>query len=59
MKEQKTLEKFIEQGKIQPAINQLNAFINKLEQDFNQGLITEAERDYFVAAAQKLIDDLS
>ncbi|MFT5098490.1 MAG: hypothetical protein ACI9HY_000598 [Planctomycetaceae bacterium] len=55
----KKVEQFIEQGKIQPAISQLNAFINKVEQDFNQGLIVSAARDFFVAAAQNLIDDLT
>lgn len=54
----KKVEKFIEQGKITPAINQLLAFINKVEDDFFNGDITQAQRDSLVTAAQNLIDDL-
>jgi len=50
---------FIEQGKIQAAINQLNAFINKVNQDYTQNILTEAQRDDLVDAAEDLIDDLN
>jgi hypothetical protein len=42
---------------IQLAINQLNAFINKVEQDYAHNDITLAQRDQFVGLAQTLIDD--
>ena len=50
---------FIEQGKIQPAINQLTAFVQKVEQDYSQGIITLSQRDDFIAKAQHLIGVLS
>ncbi len=49
---------FIEQGKVQAAINQLNAFIQKVNQDYQQQKISLAERDAFVAQAQNLINRL-
>lgn len=49
---------FIENGNVQAAINQLNAFINKVETDYAHNDITLAQRDQFVALAQALIDDL-
>lgn len=53
------VEGFIGSGLITPAINQLNAFINKVNQDYNQGKITQQVRDDLVASAQNLIDDLT
>ena len=50
---------FIEQGKIQAAINQLNAFINKVNQDYSQGILTQSERDSLMTVAEDLIDDLN
>lgn len=55
----KKVEKFIEDGKVASAINQLNAFISKVENDYNNGVITQAERDYLVGVAQQLIAVLS
>ena len=49
---------FIENGQVQAAINQLEAFIQKVETDYAHGDITLALRDQFVALAQALIDDL-
>jgi hypothetical protein len=49
---------FIQQGKTGPAINQLNAFINKVNQDYSHGTITLAQKNAFVAAAQTLISAL-
>lgn len=46
---------FIEQGKTTPAINQLNAFIQKVNQDYVHGAITLADKDAFVNLAQSLI----
>lgn len=54
----KKVEIFIEQGKIQPAINQLDAFIDKVEQDYSAGIITLGERNNLVNLAQALIADL-
>jgi hypothetical protein len=53
------VEGFIGSGQITPAINQLNAFIHKVNQDYSKGKITQQVRDDLVAAAQQLIDDLS
>jgi hypothetical protein len=49
---------FIQQGKLQQAINQLNAFIQKVETDYSHGTITVALRNQFVSQAQALIADL-
>jgi hypothetical protein len=46
---------FIQQGKTGQAINQLNAFIQKVNQDYAHGTITLAEKNAFVAEAQALI----
>lgn len=54
----KKVELFIAEGKIQPAINQLNAFINKVESDYAQGTITQAIRDDLIGRAQALLADL-
>ncbi len=53
------VEGFIQNGQITPAINQLNAFIGKVNQDYNQNKITQQVRDDLVASAQQLIDDLT
>jgi len=53
------VEGFIESGQTTPAINQLNAFINKVNQDYSHSKLTKQVRDSLVAAAQKLIDDLT
>lgn len=49
---------FITDGKIQPAINQLNAFINKVNQDFASGTITATLKNSLIAMAQQLIADI-
>jgi len=54
----KKVAKFIEQGKIQPAINQLNTFINKIGTSLAQNLLTQQEHDELLAAANNLISDL-
>lgn len=54
----KKVGKFIEEGKIQPAINQLNVFIAKVEEDYTAGIITQSERDNLVGLAQALLQDL-
>jgi hypothetical protein len=53
------VEGFIGSGMTTPATNQLNAFINKVNQDYAQGKITQQVRDDLVLAAQQLIDDLT
>lgn len=54
----KKVEKFIEEGKIQPAINQLNAFILKVDQDYMAGYITQVIHDNLISLAQALRADL-
>ncbi len=50
--------RFIEDGKIQAALNQLQAFINKLNQDYQQDLISQMDYNDLLTAANNLIDDL-
>ena len=54
----KKVAAFIEQGKIQPAINQLNAFIEKVEEDYQNGEISQEVRDNLINLAQTLLNDL-
>jgi hypothetical protein len=49
---------FIQQGKTGQAINQLNAFIQKVNQDYVHGTITLAEKNLFISEAQTLINAL-
>ncbi len=49
---------FIQNGNVQAAINQLNAFIQKVNQDYSHGTITLAEKNQFVTVAQNLINAL-
>lgn len=53
------VEAFIEGGQTIAAINQLNAFINKVNQDYNQNKITQQIRNDLIAAAENLIDNLT
>ncbi len=54
----KKVSDFITEGKTQAAINQLNAFINKLGQDLTHGLITRATHDDLANKARAIIDAL-
>lgn len=47
---------FIESGKITPAVNQLETFIQKVQQDVNHGMISPAKADLFIMMAQDVID---
>lgn len=49
---------FIADGKVQPALNQLQAFINKVNQDYARGILTTAERDELIGMAEHLIGEL-
>lgn len=49
---------FINNGNVLAAINQLNAFINKVNQDYSHSLITLSEKNNFVTLAQNLISVL-
>jgi surface protein len=49
---------FIEDGKLTAAINQLNAFIQKVEQDYAQGIITIGQYEVLVQAGLGLVEDL-
>ena len=53
------VERFILDGKINPALNQLQAFVNKVGQDLQQGILTTEEHDNLLAAAENLITDLT
>jgi hypothetical protein len=50
---------FILEGKITAALNQLNAFLNKVQQDYNQNILTQEEYESLTEAAENLVDDLS
>jgi N-acetylneuraminic acid mutarotase len=49
---------FINDGKISAAINQLNAFIQKLNQDYSHGKLTQAQYNAYLGQAQQIINDL-
>ena len=49
---------FIQTGKITPAVNQLNAFIVKVEEDYADGLISLEIRNSLVSQAQDILNDL-
>lgn len=53
------IEPFITDGQITPAINQLNAFLIKLQKDYQKGIITQAQYNTLRNAANKLIADLT
>jgi hypothetical protein len=50
---------FILDGKIQAALNQLQAFSNKVNQDYQHGILTQAEHDTLINLAEDLIEDLT
>lgn len=54
----KKVASFIEDGQINAARNQLNAFITKVNTDYAAGTITKAIRDNLVGLAQALLADL-
>jgi hypothetical protein len=55
----KKVGKFIEDGKITPALNQLYAFINKVENDLANGTIDQIIADALINSTNVLIDILS
>lgn len=54
----KKVETFIEDGKITPAINQIEAFIGKVEQDIAQGRISPSDGNGLISQADGLIANL-
>ena len=50
---------FIADGKIQSALNQLQAFINKVQTDYQQGKITLQVHNVLLEMAEALTEDLS
>jgi hypothetical protein len=54
----KKVAKFIEEGKIAAACNQLNTFIAKVENDIATGIIGQTEGTELLALANALLDDL-
>ncbi len=53
------VEQFILDGKVNPALNQLSALINKLDQDYQQGLLSTSQYNTLLSATTKLIADLT
>lgn len=49
---------FIQDGKVQAAINQLNAFKTKVQEDYTAGDISLTERNALIALANALLADL-
>lgn len=49
---------FIQNGQIQPAINQLQAFINKVNNDYSKGYISLQVKNDLVSKANTIISDL-
>ena len=54
----KVVEMF-EEGRVTPALNQLEAFIHKVEVDVDHGSITPAQGDLYIMMAQDVIDLLT
>jgi hypothetical protein len=54
----KKVPKFIEQNKVTPAINQLDAFIKKMKQDIANGVIGGTVGNNLIGMAQDLINRL-
>ena len=52
------VKQFILAGQITAALNQLQAFINKVQQDYNQNRLSQEEYDALIEAAENLMDDL-
>lgn len=55
----KKVEELILDNKTTPALNQLQSFKNKVNQDFTQGVITQAQKFTLIAAADILIAELN
>lgn len=53
------IETLLGEGNIQPALNQLSAFVQKVEQDYAHGVILESERDVLIQLAETLLAQLS
>lgn len=53
------VEPFILDGKITAALNQLNAFKNKIQNDYQRGILTQAQYNSLLQAVNSLIADLS
>jgi hypothetical protein len=51
----KKVEIFIAEGKLAPAINQVEAFIQKCSQDVEQGIIPRADGEYLLMIANDLL----
>lgn len=54
----KKIKKLIEDGKAKSTINQLNAFVAKVDQDYFDGNISQVIHDNLIYLAQNLITDL-
>lgn len=54
----KKVNAFIEKGKIEPAVNQIFAFMCKVEEDLAQGEIDQVTGDNYLFRATEIIEDL-
>lgn len=54
----KSVGKFVDEGKITPAINELKAFIHKIENDIDQGKINQLDGELLIQMASDLISVL-
>jgi hypothetical protein len=54
----KKIRPFLEDGKLMPTLNQLDAFIQKVTQDFQQGKLTAAQKGTLLALATDLQADM-
>lgn len=55
----KKVDIFIENGKVTPAINQLNAFINKVTVDVAEGLLSATDGQMLINMANDILDKLN
>lgn len=54
----KKVNKFIEKGKIEPAVNQIFAFMCKVEEDLMNGDIDQVTGDNYMFRATEIVEDL-
>jgi len=55
----KKVNVFIEKGKITPASNQLNSFINKVNKDMAKGILNQADGQMLIDMANEVLNKLS
>jgi hypothetical protein len=53
------VSQFIEDGKITPAFNQLTAFLNKVEETYQQGLLSTEEYNHLMSAGENIVASIT